>query len=174
MTAIPDQIVLKRHRDLEGRRDWVWVRRALFAVLALIPLLALLNVFGQHPSTSVASSAAARLEVYSPARARGGLLYMTRFRIDARRELEDARLVLSSGWLEGITVNTIEPSPVGEASDDGRLALDLGHVPAGRSYVLYFDFQVNPTNVGRRSQDVWLYDGGRRLLSIHRTVTIFP
>jgi hypothetical protein len=34
--------------------------------------------------------------------------------------------------------------------------------------------QVNPTNVGRRSQDVALYDGGRLLTRIDRTITIFP
>jgi molybdopterin biosynthesis enzyme MoaB len=33
--------------------------------------------------------------------------------------------------------------------------------------------QVNPTNVGRRSQDVVLYDGGTRLTAIDRTITIF-
>jgi hypothetical protein len=35
-------------------------------------------------------------------------------------------------------------------------------------------FQVNPTNVGRRSQDVGLYDGDTALVSVDRTVTIFP
>ena len=35
-------------------------------------------------------------------------------------------------------------------------------------------FQVNPTTVGRRSQDVELYDGERKLLNIHRTITIWP
>jgi hypothetical protein len=35
-------------------------------------------------------------------------------------------LVLDSGWGEGVTINTIEPSPVGEASRDGKLVFDLG------------------------------------------------
>jgi hypothetical protein len=33
---------------------------------------------------------------------------------------------------------------------------------------------VNPTEIGRRSQDVELHDGERRLIHIDRTVTIFP
>ena len=45
MTDIPDSIVLKRHRDLEGRMHDVWIRRALFALIAVIPILGLLNVF---------------------------------------------------------------------------------------------------------------------------------
>jgi hypothetical protein len=35
-------------------------------------------------------------------------------------------------------------------------------------------FQVNPTNVGRRPQDVRLYDGTTLLATIHRRITIFP
>ena len=37
--------------------------------------------------------------------------------------------------------------------------LDLGHVPAGQRHILFMQFQVNPTNVGRRPQSVRLYDG---------------
>ena len=71
-------------------------------------------------------------------------------------------------------MNTVEPAPVGEASRDGRIALELGHVPADSIHRLYLHFQVNPTNVGRRSQDVDLYDGERFLLHIDRMITIWP
>jgi hypothetical protein len=101
-------------------------------------------------------------------------MFEARFTVEARRELEKATLVLSQGWLEGITINTIEPSPVGEASRNGSLSLDLGHVPAGERHVLYVQMQVNPTNVGRRSADVQLLNGGRKLLTIHRVLTIWP
>jgi hypothetical protein len=105
---------------------------------------------------------------------RGGLFFESRFTIEARRELENATVVLDPGWLEGMTLNTVEPGPIGEASRDGRLALELGHVPAGGRHLFFLQFQVNPTNVGRRSQDVELYDGETRLLHIDRTVTVFP
>ena len=68
----------------------------------------------------------------------------------------------------------IEPGPVGEASRDGRLAFQLGHVPAGGSFVLYLDYQVNPTTVGRRRQVVDLSDGPQHLLTVRRTLTVFP
>jgi hypothetical protein len=174
MADVPDAIVLARHRDLEGRLGFIWVRRALVAAFALVPLLALLNAFGQRPSTSVADSAAARLEVSAPSRVRGGLLYTTRFRIDARRDLEDATLVLADGWVEGMTLNTLEPSPESESSENGRLALHLGRVPAGQVHELWLAVQVNPTNVGRRSQDVVLRDGPAQLVTVSRTVTVFP
>ncbi|HUP32081.1 MAG TPA: hypothetical protein VM184_03550 [Gaiellaceae bacterium] len=99
---------------------------------------------------------------------------MARFTIEAERELEAATLVLDPGWLEGITLNTMVPAPVGEANRDGRIALDLGRVRAGTKHVLFLHFQVNPTEIGRRSQDVELYDGDELVLEIPRMVTIFP
>jgi hypothetical protein len=88
--------------------------------------------------------------------------------------VKKALLVLSHGWAEGMTINTIEPSPVGEASADGKLSLELGHVARGSTFTLYMQFQVDPTNVGHRSQDVRLFDGEQKLLELHRTITVFP
>lgn len=172
--ATPDHLTLSRHRDLAGRERRPWARWAILSLIGLVLLLGLLSAFGQRPATDVAAADGVELEVYSPDRLRGGLFSMARFTIRADRELRDATLVLDPGWIEGITLNTIEPAPVGEASRDGRLSLQLGHVPAGSKHVLYVHFQVNPTNVGRRAQDVDLLDGETRLLHIDRSVTVFP
>jgi hypothetical protein len=99
---------------------------------------------------------------------------MSRFTIRAEREIEAATLVLDPGWLEGITLNTLVPSPVGEANRDGKIAFDLGRVRAGTEHVFFLHFQVNPTEAGRRPQDVQLFDGEAPLLAIDRTVTIYP
>jgi hypothetical protein len=174
VAEIPDTIVLERDRDLVGRGWQIWLRRGLFALLPIVALLAVLNVFGQRPATTTEGADAATLEVFAPERVRSGLLYGARFTISAHRDVEDAILVLDPGWLEGMTVNTIEPSPVGEASENGRLSLELGHVPADQKHVLFMDFQVNPTNVGHRSQDVELFDGEQKLLEVKRSITVFP
>jgi hypothetical protein len=137
-------------------------------------LLALANLFGQQPQTSTAAVGAARFSVSSPSRVRGGLLYQARFRITAKRELAQAALVLDRGWLDGLTINTIEPSPVSETSENGKLGLDLGPIPRGESYVLFVAFQVDPTTVGRQDQTVTLYDRNRTLITLHRTLTVFP
>jgi hypothetical protein len=170
---VPDQLVLKVARDREGRRD-VQFRRVALSALLVVLLLGLLNVFGQRPSTTSAEAADARLEVYAPERVRAGLYYEARFRIDAQRELENATLVLDPGWAEGITINTVEPSPLGEASRDGRLVFELGRVPAGRKHVFFLHLQVNPTNVGHRPQNVELFDGEELLATVNRTITVFP
>jgi len=174
MAQIPDMIVLKRDRDLDGRQNEIWVRRGLFALLCVVPVLALLNLFGQQPQTSTRSAAAARLVVSAPSRVRGGLLYQARFRIAAKKKLDQAELVLDRGWIDGLTINTVEPSPVSETSANGKLAFDLGPIAAGQSYVLFLNFQVNPITVGHRDQTVTLYDRSRALITLHRTITIFP
>jgi hypothetical protein len=168
-------LTLKRHRDLDRlERSGIVVRRIGYAVLGAIVVLGLLNVFGQRPTTATADDTAARLQLYAPSHLRGGLLYMARFRVTAKQDLKDATLVLDQGWGESITINTIEPSPAEETSDNGRLSFALGRIPAGESFVLFMEFQVNPTNVGRRSQNVELRDGETHITTIERTVTVFP
>ena len=174
MAAVPDGIVLRRHRDLVGRAWHVWPQRVLLWLIAAILILGLLNVFGQRPLTSRAADAAAILSVYSPARVRGGLLYTARFHVTAKTDLKKVSLVLDPGWVEGMQINSINPQPIGEASRDGRIALDLGHIPAGHSAIYFVEFQVDPTNVGYRSQNVELDDQGKRLFFIRRTIMIFP
>jgi len=170
----PDGINLGRYRDMQGRGWHIWVRRSLFGLLTLFVLAGLFNAFGQRPSTARAASPEAELQITAPTRVRGGLLWQAKFTIHAVTELKQATLVLGQGWLENNTINTIEPSPVGEASRNVSLSLDLGHVPAGERHVLYVQFQTNPANVAHRTTDVHLQDGEKLLLSVHRTLTVFP
>ena len=174
MADQPDGIVLRRHRDLEGRRWHPWLRRGLLGLIALVLLLGLFDVFGQATSTTRAQAGAATLSVSAPGAVRGGLLFQARITTEAHTELRDATLVLNQAWLDGLTVNTIEPSPLNEASRDGNLAFDLGHLPAGSKHVLYLDYQVNPTTVGSRTLRLDLQDGETPVTSLERTLRIFP
>jgi len=176
VTDIPDTLVLRRHRDLEGMgRRGIWVRRAVIGAIALISVLALFDVFGQRPSTARAATAAAILSVYSPTAIRGGDFMEARFHVTAKQELKNARLVLDPGWAEGLSINTVEPSPASQSSANGRLAFELGRIPAGQSYILFMQFQVNPTNLAwQRPQNVELLDGTTPILHVHRSLTVFP
>jgi hypothetical protein len=171
---IPDTIVLRRHRDLVGRRHEIWFRRSLLALLAAVLALGLADLLGQSPTTDNAGADAATLTIVSPSSIRGGLMYQTRFDVHAKRELKKATLVLDKGWLQGLTINTIEPSPLGEGSRDGSLVLELGHIAAGDVYSLYIQYQVNPTTVGRRNQVAELADSGKTIFRVHRKLTVFP
>jgi hypothetical protein len=169
----PQFLTLKRNRDRAERAE-LFARRLFFGLVVLVIVAAALNFFGQRPKDSFASATVANLHVFAPTALRGGLYYEGRFTIDAQQGISKAILVLDGGWTEQMQINTIEPAPIGESSRDGRLALEFGHVPAGQKLVVWMQFQVNPTNVGRRSQDVELFDDTTLITRVDRTVTIYP
>jgi hypothetical protein len=174
MADTPDNLVLARHRDLRSRGFNRPVRYAILAIVFAFLIVGLIGVFGQPPKTIKVDTPQAQLELYAPSSLRGGLLYEARLTITAHRDVKNALLQFSPGWNEGQQLNTIEPVPLGQASRNGDMLFTLGHVPSGQKFRLFMEFQVNPTNVGHRRADVTLYDGGTKVATIHRTITVFP
>jgi hypothetical protein len=152
----------------------LWARRATMTVLALCMVLGLLNVFGQRTTQSSASAAAADLRVTAPPAVRGGLFFQSKIEILARRALEHPRIVLDDGWVDGMQVNSIEPSPTEESSRDGRVVLSYDGIDAGERLVVWLQFEVNPTNTGRRRYGLELDDGERLVARVDRRITVFP
>jgi hypothetical protein len=150
------------------------VRYALLALLAAFLVLGLLNVFGQRPEKLWLDTPQAKVELYAPSHVRGGVFFEARLTISAHQALKSAVVSLSPGWSEGMQMNTVEPNPLGYGSRDGDLLFTLGHIPKGHVYRLFLEFQVNATNVGRRRADATLYDGGTKIGTIQRTVTVYP
>jgi hypothetical protein len=171
---LPDSIVLERNRDLAGRAYEPWFRRAGLLVLVVLVTIALANVVGQRPHTSSADSPAATLELEAPKHLRGGLLFQAKITVHALREIREPELVLDPGWFDSFTVNTIEPSPSEERTDNGRTVLQYDLIPAGRNLIVWIEFQVNPTNVGKYDQDVELYDGDTKLVHLDHSVRVYP
>jgi hypothetical protein len=174
MSTIPDGITLERHRDLTGRSRNPWVRRALLCLIAGLPILALLNVFGQHPTTTSASSPAVSVNVTAPSRLRSGLIFQVRIQVAAHRNIKELELVFDRGWWESMSVNSSVPEPSEESSSDGRVVFDYGGLGAGHSHVSWIYFQVNPTNVGKRQENIDVKDGETELVQLRRSITIFP
>lgn len=161
------------HLELQGRGPHVWGRRAALLVVAAIPLLALLDVFGQRAVTTSALAPSASLTVNSPAHVRGGLIFTTVVTVQARSPLRDMQLRLDRGWFEGMTFNGITPQPTNEDSQDGQVIYDYGSVQP-TTFKIWLSWQTNPTNVGRHPQDLSVYDGSQLLASVHRELTVFP
>lgn len=176
MADVPDTLTLERNRDLVGfYRGAIWFRRGVLLILTLIAVLALANVFGQRATSVLRSSSTAALKLTAPTTVRGGDLWQARFHITAKQDLSKAILKLEPGWADGLTINTIEPAPTNESSDDGRLSFELGSIAAGGNFILFMQLQTNPTTVTwHRSQDVELVDGSTVVASIHRTITVLP
>jgi hypothetical protein len=175
VTDLPAEIDLDRHRDFHGRNAGRWIRRAFLVLLFIFIVAALANVFGQAAATDSAGGALGTLSVKAPSHVRGGLTYQGEFTIAAKAPLGAPTLVLDRGWIDQTTVNTVQPEPVGSTSDaDGNLKLRFAPMPAGRTLVVYVDFQVNPINVGSHDAGVSLYDADRPVASISRTQFDFP
>jgi len=169
-----DAVDVTHARDRAGNAIEPWARRAGMLLLTAITVLALLNVFGQQASDSAVQTSTATFSLHTPSDVRRGLLYESRLTIAAHVTLAKAVIRLNSAWADGQTMNTIEPSPVDEASDNGDLVFTLGRIRAGTTYVLHLDFQVNPTTSGHRTQTVMLYDGSRSVATITRHLTVWP
>jgi hypothetical protein len=167
---------LSRERDIElDRRGWhVWVRRSLLLLVALVPVVGLVNLLGQRATTTTTAGPTAVFDVHAPSVVRGGLIYQTRFTVLARKPIESLHLVLSPGWFDGLTLNTTEPQPGQEGSRDGRVSLSYGSLDPGKRLIAYLEWQANPTTVTHRSVDADVYDGGARLAHVHRTLTVLP
>lgn len=172
--ALPPGLLRDRHVELVGRHRGAWGRRIGLGVLLAGILVGLGNGFGQASSTTSQDAPAATLRVRGPARVRGGLLFQVRIDVVARRALTQPKLVLGPGWNDGLTINTIEPSPAGEASRGGRLVLTFDSLQPGESLTLWLEYQANPTHVGTTAQDLELDDRNTVLAAVHRSLTVFP
>ena len=93
MADTPQFLTLAANRDRTERRELVF-RRIFFSLLLLVLVAALLNAFGQRPTTTQASTSAADLEVFAPERLRGGIYYQGRITVEAKQEIEKVILVV--------------------------------------------------------------------------------
>jgi hypothetical protein len=150
-------------------------RRLAMVVIAAVVVLALLNVFGQEPSTSRAAGGAASFALSAPETVRGGLLFQGRIHVVATRAIADPQLVLARGWFEGMQVNTIEPAATDEAPAQGRrVALTYGRMAPGDELTVWLQLQVDPSEPGTRPFDVVLRDGGTPIATVRRDITVLP
>src|SRR3954466_6560579 len=84
-------------------------RRTLITLFALIALAALADVFGQGASTSTAQGSGVTMALVAPATVRGGLYFQAKVDITAQTDVQHPRLVLDSGWFEGMQGNPMRP-----------------------------------------------------------------
>jgi hypothetical protein len=174
VASTPDGITLKHNRDLAGRARHPQYRRLLLGLIAVLPLLALLNVFGQDPVTTQANAAAASLTVTAPTQLRGGLIFQVRVTVVAHQAIQRPEIVFDQGWWDSMSENSIAPNPARESSRNGRVALAYGKLAAGKTLICSIYFQVNPTNVGTRRENVEIDDGTTPLVAVHRSLSVWP
>jgi hypothetical protein len=170
----PDELDAGRHRDLAGRVVEPWARRGILLAIVGVIVLALLNVFGQEAEDTTAAAPTATVTLNAPDTVRGGLLFQARIEISASSDVDHPRLVFDRGWLDGMQINTIEPSAVGEASRDGRLVLSYDTLAAGDHMTVWIQFQADPTYTGRRSLGFELDDADTPVARLNHTLHVLP
>jgi hypothetical protein len=151
-----------------------WIRWAIFAALGVVVVLALTNRFGQRPTERLRAGPVASLRLSAPHAVRGGLFFQSLLEVRARQAIDEPRIVLDRGWLEGMQVNSIEPQPTDEASRDGRVVLSYDSLSPGDLLRVWLQFEVNPTHVGRHSYGVELDDAQRPVARISHSLTSWP
>jgi hypothetical protein len=167
-----DGLDLARLRDLEGRRGYAWIRRGLVVLLAVPVVLGLSGALGQETITRSTSSPQARLELDAPRVLRGGLMWRAQITVRARRTIRHPRLILGAGYVAGMQLNTIEPSPASEANRGPRLVFSYDKLSPGDELVVYLQLQVNPTTSGGQDATVALDDETRPLARVEHTITV--
>jgi hypothetical protein len=155
-------------------RQGLWLRRVIVALFCAFSLLALADVFGQHATSTSASTSAASMKLTAPKAVRGGLFFQSKLEIRARRAVEFPRIVLDDGWVEGMQVNSIEPAPASEASRDGRVVLSYDKLDAGDVLRVWLQFEVDPTNSGRLPYGVELDDASTPVVRLSPSLTVLP
>jgi hypothetical protein len=160
--------------DDRGVRRGLHTRRAVLCLLLVVPILALIGLLGQRHANSQAAGPIATLTVRAPKTVRGGLFFESRVQVHVLARIQHPRLVLDQGWLEGMQINSIEPSAQDEDSRNGRLVLAYATWLPGERKTIWLQFQVNPTNVGHRSYGIELDNANTKLARVDRTLTVLP
>jgi hypothetical protein len=174
-SKLPDSLIRERSCDRRHPDAATWIRRALLVVPAVLVVLGLANAFGQRATDSEARSAAADLRVSAPTHLRGGLMFQVRIQVLAHRRISHPVLIFSHAWYESMTQNSVNPQPAAGSSVGDRPAFEFSPVAAGHRATYWFQFQVNPTNIGwRRNETVTLADGHTTLATVRRTLTVYP
>jgi hypothetical protein len=174
VSGLDERLDLERMRDLRGRHRHPWIRRSLLALLFVGVALAATGAIGQPTKTVVADGAGARLEVRLPGALRGGLLWRARISVRTDLDIKHPRLILGPGFVEGMQLNTLEPSPASEAARGPRVVLSYPELAAGEELVVYLQLQVNPTTVGDQDMGVELDDETEVVARVAHTTRVLP
>jgi hypothetical protein len=166
--------LLDRQRHLDREHHSAIPRRVGLSILAVICLLALLGLYGQRSTLTRVDASAASLTVDSPEHLRGGLVFTSQITVIAHQKVGDAQVQLSSDWFRGMTFNGVVPQPNSMSSSGDTVTLDYGPLEAGQSMPFWISWQTNPTTLGARGEKVSVSDGSSELVSVQRSLLLFP
>jgi hypothetical protein len=152
----------------------LWTRRIAMCVLLALVVVALVGLIGQPSSTTTVIAPAATFRLTAPKTVRGGLFFQARVEIVAHQDLKFPSLVVDDGWVEGMQANSVEPQAPNENALDGKVQFGYGELPADHALRIWFEFEVNPTNVGKHPYGIQLENANKPVARIQRTIRVLP
>jgi hypothetical protein len=174
MSATTEPLDLGRARDLQGRENHPWFRRAGLAILALLLLAALFGKLGQPQVARAAATPAGSLRLVAPKTLRGGLLWRAQITVTAKTRIIAPQLVLANGWAKGMQFNTMEPAASSESGRGTALVFNYSTLAPGQRFTVYAQLQVNPTTVGRQDLSIALEGHGITPIRLPASVLVLP
>ena len=153
-----------------------WRRHASpvgIAAFGLVVVLAFSGLLGRE-RTWTAEGGGVRLDVHGPEIIRNGEFFEIRVGIDPEESIGELVVGVDEALWEDITVNTMIPAATDEVSEDGEVRFTFADLPAGTTFLLKVDLQVNPDIVAGNAGTITVYDGEERLVSTDLTITVLP
>lgn len=143
--------------------------------LAALLAVALSGILGGGPeSTYAAESEMAALCVEKPAIIRNGEFFETRIAIEARQPIAELKLLIDTSLWRGMSQNSMIPQASDETTEDGRYVYSFGPLDAGKSLLVQFDTQSNPTLLGSTEGSISVADGDTELVTLPLSVKVLP
>lgn len=115
-----------------------------------------------------------RLVVHSSEIIRNGEFFEMRVTVESEDALGELVIGIEDGLWEDMTVNTLIPGPVDEASNDGEFRLTFAELDANTPFLLKVDLQVNPDIVAGNDGAVTVYDGEEPMVTTDLSITVLP
>jgi hypothetical protein len=168
----PDGLAQSHERDRPVRRAANWL--GLFVLLALL-VVAMTGVLGGGPRPVLAAQApAAELRIKTPDVLRSGMFFEIAVEARARRAIGKPVLAISESYWRDITINTLEPAPASEKSEERMFVFEYDPLAPGDVLLVKFDGQINPSLFGGTAGRIELRDGERTIATIPLEMTVLP
>ena len=114
------------------------------------------------------------LRVHSPEIIRNGEFFEIRVDVESSEPIGELVIGIDASLWEDVTVNTMIPAAVDEASVDGEFRFTFAPLEAGTPFAFKVDLQVNPDILGGNEGAITVYDGDEPLAGTDINITVLP
>jgi len=167
----PDGIVDEHAAPRTGlRRHASPLSLLVFATVVVLGLTGILV----RERTWQAEANGAELAVHASEIIRNGEFFEMRVTVIANEPIDELRIEVDASLWEDMTVNTMTPATAEEESAEGVFAFTFARVPAGETFEMKVDLQVNPDILGSNPGTVRVLNADEPLVEIPIEITVLP